>query len=181
MNWTVWHSLWNVKLMSYLCTVHTLVAGKILVYMAIVVVVFMVPPADCSCLCLALSLQSGSSCPGAFLPCRTRLFPPAILSLIISIWFHHQLSAVRRRGARLHRRSGLPVVRVVVAVLIFGDFGGLWDLSGLWVVAVMVMVVMVLVALVLVVVMVVVVAWLLVMLHRNGPDAIQAHVLQETL
>lgn len=99
----------------------------VIVVVIMVVIVVMVPPADCSCLCLALSDQSGCRRPGAFLPCRTRLFQAAVLTLVSFIRFHHELGAVHRRGAdplsRCHHCShcGLLVVRVVVAVLIFGD------------------------------------------------------------
>lgn len=158
----------------------------VVVVVVVMVIVVVVVPADYSCRRLALGDQSGSRRPGGLPPCRTGLVRAAVLAPVSFIWFHHQLGAVRRRGADLlSRRRGLLVVQVVVTVLIFGDFRGLWKLSGLWWFAVflvirvvaMEMVVMLVVAVVMMVVVVIVVAWLLVVLHHNSPDAIQAHVL----
>lgn len=136
-----------------------MVVGKILVYVIVIVVMIMivivivivvmvmvmvmvvivtvVPSADCSCLSLAFSDQSGSRRPGGFLPCRTGLLRAAVFSLASLIWFYHQLGAVHRRGVDLlsrcpcRCRRRLLVEQVVVAVLIFGHFRGLWQLSGL--------------------------------------------------
>lgn len=113
----------NEDLMSYLCTAHASIAWKILVNMVVIVimvVVKMIPPADCSHLYLAFSDQSGRR-PAGFLPCRTGFFWAAVLSLMSFTWFHLQLGAVHCRGADLlsRRPHSLLVVQVVTAVLIF--------------------------------------------------------------
>lgn len=180
--------------MSYLYTLLTAVhraVTVVVIVIVVVVVIVVVPSADCSCLCLALSDQSGGSRPGGLLPCRT-----AVLFLMSFVWFHQQLSAVRRRSADLLSRRGLLVVEVVMALRVLRLLPqhaililcGLWKLSGLRgfgvdvflvmrVVVVVEVVVMVVVAFVVVVVGVIMVARLLVMLHHNSPDAIQPHAL----
>lgn len=152
----------KLKQFSYLSTVHAMVVRKVLivvvvvmvvvfVMVVVVVVVMVMMNPKADCSCLCLAFSDQPA------DWRSGGFWSAVSPLVIFIWLHHQLSAVDRRGAAVHDGWAAQMRGIGVAMLVL-------------MVAVMVMVVVVLV-----------VAGLLVMLHRNSPDAIQPYVLQEAL
>lgn len=95
----------------YLCTAQALVVMKVLVC-GVLTMIMMVPEVLCSGLALVFCDQPG----------RSGRFWSAVLSLLLFIWLHPQLSAVPGRRAD---------VLYGVVVLVFGAFGALRNHLGL--------------------------------------------------